>query len=98
MRFSSYAIFRIRSKACFNMVTLSSSRSKIGGSVVGGHGRNRGAIQISKAIRNDTMLAESHHWKYFIIHCFINVLLMMLGSNQDFAARFFALASGRTSS
>src|SRR5260370_2134649 len=75
MRFISSAIFRIRSRTCLSMDTLSSSESSVGGSVIGGNGRKSGAIQMSIATSNQHTLAETHQEKYFIIHCFINVLL-----------------------
>jgi len=46
MRFISSAIVRIRSRTCLSMDTLSSSENSVGGGVVGGNGRNSGAIQI----------------------------------------------------
>ena len=75
MRFISSAILRIRSRTCFSMVTLSSSDNSVGGGVIGGNGRKSGAIQMSIATSNETTLAETHQEKYFIIHCFIKVLL-----------------------
>jgi hypothetical protein len=74
IRLISSAIFRIRSRTCVRRLTLSSlENSGTGGA--GCKGRKSGVIEMSNVISKETTLAETHEWKYLIIHFCMNASL-----------------------